>query len=121
MPVATLLNCAKAVLLAAVATLGISFPANGQTFSLAYISSGDVWFLGTINSAPKRLTRSGAAKSPHFSADGTFIAFQENGAIHAVDVPKHELIDLGAAIEGNFTWAPQDNMLAVWNNTAVYL
>lgn len=111
----------KDILLAAVGALAVAFSAHSQTFSVAYISGGDVWVLGGVNGAPTRLTNSGACQSPRFSADASLIAFQENGTVRVVDVSKRNVIEPGAKVKGNFTWAPQEDTLAVWNEAAVYL
>jgi len=67
--------------LAALAALALAASAAAQTYSLAYIRNGDLWVRGPVGLGDRRITHTGLSSSPRFSADGQFIAFQDNGAV----------------------------------------
>jgi tricorn protease-like protein len=82
----------KTVIGATMAALAPMTAAHGQTLSLAYISNGDLWLRAGPDLAARRLTRSGACKSPRFSADGSLIAFQGSGIVSVFSVPRADLV-----------------------------
>ena len=128
--------------LAALAALALAASAAAQTYSLAYISNGDLWVRGPVGLRDRRITHTGLSSSPRFSADGQFIAFQDNGAV-SVTVTDLRRILSNAGADGmtlalpnpvklalpggdpggdaDYVWSPTDDTLAVWDDSGVYL
>jgi Tol biopolymer transport system component len=112
----------KTCISAASAAFALVTAANGQTLSIAYIANDDLWLRGGTDASARRLTHSGACKSPRFSADGSLIAFQDSDIVSVFSVPKADIVKVKIPQgEWRFIWSPTDNTLAVWNQSGLYL
>lgn len=79
---------------------------------LAFVYAGDLWVTGRDGSSPRRLTSSPAEENnPHFSPDGTRIAYAAN---HDGNTSIH-VIDVDGGQPRRLTWHPANDIPVGWS------